>query len=428
MTKRRLQSLREHVRTSLWFMPALFALGAVLLAFILLNVDRQLSSTASFLVVYGGGADGARGVLSTIAQSMLTFTGLVFTITMLVLQLASTQLSPRVMRTFLRDRNNQAVLGLFVATFVYTLLILRDVRAEADGSDAFVPGLAIWVAFALLLASVAAFIYYIDHMAHAIRASTVIANIAHETEQAIERLYPEGVGARGAEGRRRSEIVEDAGVVLKAPRAGVLVSVDDGSLLRTADARDRSVEVLPAIGEFLPYGAPMARLSGHWDREAADAIRAALVIEDERSMDQDAAFGFRQLVDIAVRALSPGTNDPTTAVQALDRLHDLLRRLIGREFPSPVRRDDSGRVLLVLPRPDWADYVELAVDEIRLAGESQLQIGRRLRYLLEDLLSVAPDDRKAVLRRELALLESVVGGRRTWPEPGDDQSTEPAPS
>lgn len=404
---RRFRSFREHIRVSLWFMPALFALGAVLLAFILLTLDHQLSRNASFFFLYGGTPDGARSVLSTIAQSMLTFTGLVFTITMLVLQLASTQLSPRVIRTFLRDRSNQVVLGLFVATFVFTLVVLRDVRAGVDGDNGFVPGLSVWFAFALLLASVAAFIYYIDHMAHAIRASTVIANIAHETEQAIERLYPERVGAPGPE-ERRSEIVEDAEVVLNAPRAGMLVAVDDDKLLRAAGAGNRRVQVVPAIGDFLPHGAPMARLSGRWDREGADEVRAAFGIADERSMEQDAAFGFRQLVDIAVRALSPGTNDPTTAVQALDRLHDLLRRLAVREIPSPVRSDASARVRLVLPRPGWDDYVELAIDEIRLSGERQIQIARRLRYLLEDLLSVTPAERKAVLRRELALLEAAV--------------------
>lgn len=403
----RLQAIREHVRVSLWFLPALFALAAVLLAFVLLTLDRELSRDASFFFLYGGTAEGARSVLSTIAQSMLTFTGLVFTITMLVLQLASTQLSPRVMRTFLRDRNNQVVLGLFVATFVYTLLVLRDVRSGVDGDDPFVPGLAIWVAFALLLASVAAFIYYIDHMAHAIRANTVIANIAHETEQAIERLYPEPIEAPAPEEQRR-EIAQDAGLVLKAPRAGVLVSVDDGKLLEAAGAGDRRVLVVPAIGDFLPHHAPIARLSGEWDREGGDAVRDALVIEDERSLEQDAAFGFRQLVDIAVRALSPGTNDPTTAVQALDRLHDLLRRLARREIPSPIRGDPSGTLRLVLPRPGWDDYVELSIDEIRLSGERQLQIGRRLRYLLEDLLKVAPVERQPVLRRELALLGSAV--------------------
>ncbi|HVL52797.1 MAG TPA: DUF2254 family protein, partial [Vitreimonas sp.] len=195
-----LQQARERLRTSLWFVPGLFAVGAVALAVLALAVDDRISADpGGLLFLYGGTAEGARSVLSTIAQSMLTFTGLVFTITMLVLQLASSQLSPRVMRTFLRDRSNQVVLGFFVATFVYTLLVLRDVRAAVDGGEGFVPGLSIWIAFALLLTSVAAFIYYIDHMAHAIRASTVISNIANETEQAIERLYPERVGRGEAE-------------------------------------------------------------------------------------------------------------------------------------------------------------------------------------------------------------------------------------
>ncbi len=194
---RRVQAVRESIRQSLWFIPALSALGAVLLGMILLAVDRRLSGSATSIFLYGGSAEGARSVLSTIAQSMLTFTGLVFTITMLVLQLASSQLSPRVMRTFLRDRSNQAVLGLFVATFVYTLVVLREVRAGVDGTVAFVPGLSIWVGFALLLGSVGAFVFYIDHMAHSIRATTIIARIASETRQALEHMYPDRVGQSG---------------------------------------------------------------------------------------------------------------------------------------------------------------------------------------------------------------------------------------
>jgi uncharacterized membrane protein len=172
------QALRDRLRTSLWFVPSLFAVGAMLLALGLLAFDHALAGSApSFPFAFGGTAAGARSVLSTIAQSMLTFTGLVFSITMLVLQLASSQLSPRVTRTFLRDRANQVVLGLFVATFVFTLVVLPAVRTPVGGDAGFVPAVSVWVAFALLLASVGAFIFYIDHMAHAIRASTVIASI-----------------------------------------------------------------------------------------------------------------------------------------------------------------------------------------------------------------------------------------------------------
>ncbi len=402
----RLQSLREHVRLSLWFMPALFALGAILLGIILLAVDQRLSGSATLFFLYGGTAEGARSVLSTIAQSMLTFTGLVFTITMLVLQLASAQLSPRVMRTFLRDRSNQAVLGLFVATFVYTLVVLREVRSGVDGTAAFVPGLSIWVGFALLLGSVAAFVFYIDHMAHSIRATTVIGRIARETRQALDHLYPDRVGQSGAS-EPRVDVSEESSIVINAPKAGVLLSVDEGRLSEAASGQ-RRVQVLGAMGDFIAQGAPIARLSGPWDSGAADQIRDAVGIGDERSVEQDPAFGFRQLVDIALRALSPGTNDPTTAVQALDRLHDLLRHLVGRALPPRIHRDRSGQMKVALPGPAWEDYLELAVEEIRIAGCGQVQVARRLRRLLQDLLSIAPDERTPVLRHQLNLLESGV--------------------
>lgn len=405
-----LQAIREHLRVSLWFLPALFAVAAVVVALVLLAVDDHVSrDPGDFFFLYGGTAEGARSVLSTIAQSMLTFTGLVFTITMLVLQLASSQLSPRVMRTFLRDRSNQGVLGVFVATFVYTLVVLREVRTDVDGDGGFVPGLSIWVGFALLLGSVAAFIYYIEHMAHAIRASTVIASIAAETEAAIERLYPASLAQ--AAGRNPMAVAPDgtpAGLVLKASRAGILVAVDEGALLRAVGDGERHLALIPAVGDFVPRGGPLVRLCGQWDAEASEEIRDAIGLEDERTLEQDAAFGFRQLVDVAVRALSPGTNDPTTAVQALDRLHDLLRQLAERDIPSPLRTDDAGRVRLIFPRPGWNDYVQLAVDEIRLAGEGQIQVSRRLRALLDDVSSVAPDDRQPVLRRQLALIDSSV--------------------
>jgi len=390
-----------------------FAVGAALLALLLTWVDHQLADDPSPLFfMFSGTADGARSVLSTIAQSMLTFTGLVFTITMLVLQLASGQLSPRVMRTFLRDRGNQVVLGLFVATFVYTLLILRDVRSPVDGEGGFVPALSTWVAFTLLLASVAAFIYYIDHMAHAIRASTVITSIWHETAAAIDHLFPERLGEDAELGAiavdRDRDKPDGPDLVLPSRRAGVVVSVDEDGLFRAASHGDRRLELVPAIGDFVAENAPLIRLWGSWDPPAAEALHTSIGLADERTLDQDAAFGFRQLVDIAVRALSPGINDPTTAVQALDRIHDLLRRLAVCRFPSRFRADDGGVVRVVVQRPGWDAYVHLGLDEIRLAGEGQLQVHRRLRAILADLGSITPGDRQAVLRDEQARIDAAA--------------------
>jgi uncharacterized membrane protein len=394
-----LTAVGEWLRLRLWFVPALLTLAAGLLAVVLVALDGQLADDPGWLwFAFGGTAEGAQNVLSVIATSMLTFTGLVFSITMLVLQAASSQLSPRVMRTFLRDRGNQVVLGLFVATFVYSLLILHEVRVPSGTDEGFVPSLSILVAFALLLGSVGAFIWYIDHMAHAIRASTVIASIWAETTAAIDRLYPEPIGAEAEPKAEPGQRLGEPDRVVESPSAGSLVRIDEERLVSAASQGDRLVELLPSVGDFVPENAPLARLWGAWDEAAIDDVRGAVGLGSERTLDQDAAFGLRQLVDIALRALSPGINDPSTAVQAIDRLHDLLRRLAVRRFPSRERAVD-GRVRLVLSRPDWDDYVRLAVDEIREAGDGQIQVKRRLGSMLKDLRSIASEDRLAVLRQ-----------------------------
>jgi uncharacterized membrane protein len=395
-----LTTVGEWLRLRLWFVPGLLTLGAGLLAVVLVALDEYLDDDFGWLgFAFGGTAEGAQNVLSVIATSMLTFTGLVFSITMLVLQAASSQLSPRVMRTFLRDRGNQTVLGLFVATFVYTLLVLHEVRVPSEPEAGFVPSLSILVAFVLLLSSVSAFIWYIDHMAHAIRASTVIESVWAETTAAIDRLYPEPIGAEAETEAEPWQRHVEPDHVVESPSAGTLVGVDEERLATAASQGDRLLELLPSVGEFVPEGAPLARLWGGWDEAAIDEVRGAVGLGSERTFKQDAAFGLRQLVDIALRALSPGINDPSTAVMAIDRLHDLLRRLAVRRFPSRERVVD-GTVRLVLSRPGWDDYVRLAVDEIRQAGDGQSQVDRRLRSMLEDLRSVAPEDRLAVLRQE----------------------------
>ncbi len=394
------------------------AVASALLAIALVSLDRLVDQTVGgglSGILFAGGPDSARLVLSTIGAAMLTFTGLVFTITMLVLQLASSQLSPRVMRTFLRDRVNQGVLGLFIATFLYALLVLRDVRSPPDG-PAFVPAIAVSVAYALLLASVGTFVAYIHHMAQAIRATTVLRSVADETRHAIERLYPQGIGDEpAAPVPSLPERPPDAVVSLdRAP--GVITSVDEGVLVRLARDHAVCVGLIHAVGDFVPTNAPLLRV---WRAGSADdgdkatdlpldALAHAIETGQERTMTQDAAFGIRQIVDIAERALSPGTNDPTTAVQALDELHDLLRRLAARSIPSPVRLADDGSILLHLPRPDWDDYVALALDEIRHFGAGSIQIARRLRYLLLDVRSAAPGFRHPPIDRQLHLLDAGI--------------------
>ena len=430
----RIRARLDWLRSRLWFIPGTFAGGAVLGALILVPVDRRVDGHMVGEVsslMFSGGPDSARLVLSTISAAMLTFTGLVFSLTMLVLQQASSQLSPRVMRTFLRDRVNQTVLGLFVATFLYSLLILREVRTPAAGSP-FVPLIAVSVSYLLLVTSVGAFVFYIHHMAQAIRAISVLRSVANETRTAISRLYPEGIGDEPEATPPSHPARPPDWVVVLEGESGVITSVDDGRLVRLAREDELTIEFLHMVGDFVPQGAPLLRI---WSRASGDSpaepppggLKNAIQVGPERTMTQDTSFGFRQIVDIAARALSPGINDPTTALQALDQLHDLLRRLAIRQLPSPSRLDEDGVVLLHLPRPDWADYVSLALDEIRQYGGNSIQIARRLRYLLLDLQAVAPPFRQEPILRQMRLLEAGLTESFTL---GEDRqaAAQPSPS
>lgn len=400
-----LAQLRQRLQTSLWTLPAVavvLALGGVQA---LTEVDRRLGPKADRWYLFAGQAESARELLSTIATSMLTFTALVFSITILVLQLASSQFSPRVIGTFLRDRRTQMTLAVFVGAFVYAMALLPEVRAESEEGHGFVPALAIFVAFVLVLVSVAVFIQYVHHMAHAIRAVEVIRRVGDDTRRSLEHLYPEEVLEEPPAGRAPEGPPD--GVLVLEGHAGVLSHVDAEGLLEVACEQEVVIALVPRMGDFVPRGAPLFRVWGTARLEAS-RLRPLVGIAAERTHLQDPAFGFRQLVDIAERALSPGINDPTTAVQAIDQLHDLLRLLAVRRFPSQVRADEEGRVRLVLPAPDWDSYVRLAVDEIRQYGAGSLQVMRRLRALLEDLLKVAPEERRAVLEAQRTLLDRAT--------------------
>ena len=387
----------ETLRARLWLIPAFGAIGAGLVAWALVAIDRTLGPDATGFFLFEGGPESARAILSTIAAAMLTFTGLVFSVTMLVLQLASSQLSPRVTRTFLRDRKNQVVLAIFVATFVHALLVLREVRS---GDVPFVPSIAVWWAFILLIASVGAFIYYIDHMAQSMRIETVIGRVGDETQAAIDRCYPDPVGT---EPKIRLPVPEVTEVILSPDAPRTLQAVDVAHLERIARQAGAVLEVVPVVGEAVPSGSPLVRVRGG-NAVDAEGIRRGLTLGSERTMDQDPAFGIRQLVDIAVRALSPGINDPTTAALAVERLHDLLRRLAQRAIPGRQRLGADGALRVILAIRDWDDHLRLATSEIGAYGRDSSQVLDALRRLLDDLDAVAPDDRRGPVRRQRAQL------------------------
>jgi uncharacterized membrane protein len=391
-----LKSLQESLRTGFWAVPTACVVVAVVLALSLVVVDRQLQADLG-RYTFGAGADGAREVLSAITTSMITFTGLVFSITIVVLQLTSSQFSPRVLRTFLRDRQTQLSLGVFIATFVYAVLVLRTVNGLDE--DLFVPAISTTVGVLLLLVSVGVFVAYIHHVATAIQVSSILHSIGAETRKLLERELPTDLQKTPIVLRPRETPV----AVLPSPRPGVLVHLDTSSLAEQARKADVVLVIGVHLGDFVPQGAPLVEVH-RGDAAALDekAVQRCLVMAKERTMQSDVAFGFRQLADIAARALSPGVNDPTTAVQAMDEMHDLLRRLVTRHLPPGAVADSEGQIRLHTPPPLFTDYLALALDEAEQYGADSLQVQQRIDALLTDLRAAALPEHQSALDERIA--------------------------
>lgn len=398
----RLFFVRENIRNSLWFLPTVCVMASIALAVGLGQLDEKVAGGWVERLTFQGDVDNARTFLTTISTSMITFTGLVFTITIVVLQLASQQLSPRVLRTFLRDRLSQLSLGVFVATFTYSLVVLRELRPDDGGAS--VPSISMTVAFGLVLLSIGFFVAYIHRISQSIRIGNLAEAIAQETDEAIAAIYD------------HAEVPPDLPRPIGPPiqtidaiGRGVLAAMDRDSLVEVARRAGAVIEIVPAVGDFVPRGGPLLTVFGHPVPEDA---RDHLALSPERTMTQDPAFGFRQLVDIGQKALSPAVNDPTTAVQAIDLMHDLLRKLATRPFPEGQRLDRNGELRLMFPIMTWEAYVHLACDELRHYGATSLQVMRRLRAMLDDVYSVAPKERRPVIQTQLDLLSAAI--ERNW--------------
>jgi uncharacterized membrane protein len=388
-----------HLKSSLWFVPVLCVLAGVLLSFGTIAVDRYFDYEAlpGALVV---GPDAAVVILTTIAGSMVSLAALVLTITMVVVQLAMGQFSPRIVQRILRDKPSQLAIGLFVATFVHSILAVREVVNNGDGTGQ-VPGISLLTAFLLVLVSIAVLVVYVHHIGQALRVSALIELVGKETRKLLERKYPDA----GPD----LETEPGAPAVVAARKSGVVTKIGSEELVEEARRVDCVLELVPALGEFVPAGAPLFRVRGEPSDLDEDRLHDALILALEPTLDEDVAYGIRLLVDIAERSLADSPfQDPTTAVQALDRLHDLLRQLARRPIPDGIHRDDGGQIRLATFAMNWDAYVHLAFDEIRLAGAGSPQVTRRLKAALVDLQSWALPDRAAVLEDQLDLLEAAT--------------------
>ena len=395
----RWRKLAVSVGSSLWFVPVMCVLAGVAISFGTIALDRAFNYGAIPQVIVGR-PTSATAILSTIAVSMVSLAALVLTITMVVVQLAMGQFSPRIVQRILRDKPSQLAIGLFVATFVHAVLTIREVVDRGDGTGR-VPGIAVATSYVLVVASIAALVIYVHHIGQSLRVSALIELVGHETRKLVDRQYSE-VGPSVA-------IDPQAPRVIEARKSGVVTMIATEALVAEAGRADCVIELVPSLGAFVPAGGALFLVHGGTSALDEDVLHAALSLKLEPTLDEDVAYGMRLLVDIAERSLSESPfQDPTTAVQAIDRLHDILRQLARRPFPDGRIQDDRGRLRLVMQTMTWDDYVHLAVDEIRMAGAGSPQVSRRLVAALTDLRRMALPDRIHVLDEQLELLRAGV--------------------
>lgn len=410
---------REHLRDTFWFGPAVGLVGAVLLAVGVSELDAllisalrnagDLDAVRQLISV----ADDSKSIVTTVGSAMLTFIGVVFSISLVALQMASGQFSPRVVRLYVRSRITKSTFSVFLATFLFALLVQSSYESEKDPERVgTVPFLSSLVAVLLVMVSLVLFVAYVNSTIRLMRVSYVVDRITREafgvlrTQPRTHAVPGTGTGAETGAGEG-GWLDEAVGEVAHRGRAGVLRDIDIARLTRIARRNGTVLRLIPRIGDFVVPGTPLMTVYGG-SVPAERALRRTVFVGVERTFHQDLGFGLRQLADIALRALSPAVNDPTTAVQCLDRITQFLTAIAGMPLGAVRHCDRSGAVRLVRDLPEWVDLVDLGFTEIRGAAVGSPQVTRRLAAALDDLWRTAPAGRKGALARHRTLLEQAV--------------------
>jgi len=418
----KIKLLWSNLRSSLWFLPSLIVAGSVVLAVVLVETDSNESDRwlAQWPRLFGAGAAGARGMLSTIAGSMMSVVGVTFSMTLVALAMASSQYTSRILRNFMRNRLTQAVLGIFSGIFTYCLIVLRTIRGGDEG--AFVPNLAVFFGFVLAVGGVGVLIFFIHHVASSIQASSIIASVADETVQSIDRIFPKQLGHGAGEADDGPSPCDRAGLKWQsvlAGQSGYIQHVDNAALLRLAVKSKTVVQMERGIGEFVVQNTSLVSLAleAPPDSETTAALQAAFSLSRHRTLEQDAAFGIRQLVDIALRALSPGINDTTTAVTCVDYLTTILARLATQRIPSS-HRYEGGELRVIAKGPSFQSLVAESFDQIRESAKGNLGMMLRMLGSLETIARLTDDlSRRQALHEQVEWLTEVAN--RTIESPHD---------
>jgi uncharacterized membrane protein len=407
MKQTKFSKIWDSLHSSFWFIPSLMVVLAIGLSFLTIQLDQSLKTNIIGQLgwAYSLGPSGSRAILSAIAGSMVSVATTAFSITIVALQLASSQFGPRLLRNFMQDTGNQIVLGTFISTFVYSLLVLRTINGVED--DEFVPHLAVTFGIGLAIASIGVLIYFIHHSASSIQVDQVITKVGHELQGAIERLFPDKIG-KGASKYQQDPIrdipanfARDA-FPIKATNSGYVQAIDDNLLMQIATENDLLLRVQKRPGKFVVQGSELVLVfSGERvNKQLIKKINDAFILGLQRTEQQDVEFSINQLVEIAVRALSPGINDPFTAIRCIDQLSASLSYLAQREIPSPYRYDENDKLRVIAEPISFADMTDAAFNQIRQYGKTSVAVTIRL---LEAIAVIVPytyhkADRAALLR------------------------------
>jgi uncharacterized membrane protein len=397
--------VRHYIENSIWILPSISILAALGAVRLLHWSEQVLGWESSFQ------PETARAVLGTMAASMFTFIVFVSSALMVSVQLASSQLTPRVIAIVFKDPVTRFSLTAFVFAFTFTLGALVRINNA-------VPPVTSTLAAYSCLASLVVFLYLIDHVGKALRPSGALRSVALLGRAVIENVYPRRLAELQGMLAESTEVpYGEAAHTIANPHDGVVLAFDIQGLVSLAERSDCVIEMVPQVGDFVAAGDPLFHVYHGRAPLPAHALCESVALGQERTPEQDPAYAFRILVDIASKGLSPGINDPTTAVLAIDQIHHLLRTVGGRHLADGRVRDAGGRLRLIYRTPGWEDFVHLAVTEIRHFGGASIQVARRLRAMLENLIPSLTDEQAALLGRELALLRRSA--ERFFSEPED---------
>jgi len=426
----------NHIHTSFWFIPLLMILAAVALAFTMLSVDTNIlpEALSGLSWTFQSEADAATALMETIASSMITIASVVFSIMLVALSLASSQFGSRLISNYMRDSRTQIALGSFVATYIYCLLIIRAIRSSDATDGSFIPELSVALGVVLALANILMLIYFIHHIAISIQASEILAKIGKELNKRINHLFLEqGASEPDTSSAARSVRYEHSlpdsfpkeAVPVAAAHDGYLQSVDLAALIELAKAKDLIIKLECQPGYYLVSGMALVSVAPgtQIDKDLQARVNFLFVTDVQRTPGQDILFVVDQLVEVAVRALSPSLNDPFTAITAIDHLGSAFARLVKCEIPSPYLCDDEGRLRVFAPSMTFTMVLDAAFNPIRQFSQNNLPVTLRA---LEILLIVAEAATRAedctALRRHAGML--IRAARKTVDEAEDRRTLE----